>query len=119
MTADLFVLVSLGALLVFIVWESWRSRLGAVARRAKAPGGFTPGGASREVALFVLAAVCSACGLLAVYFPGTQPTARSARIFSLIESLLGASALPLVFLAAGIMAFVAALALRKKRLAKT
>jgi formate hydrogenlyase subunit 4 len=118
MTGDLFVLLSLGALLVFIVWEGWRNRRSAAARRAQADEGFTPGGASRELALYVLAAVCAACGLLAVYFPGAQAAGRSARIVSLIESLLGPNALPLVFLAGAVAAFVAAIAARRRRVAR-
>jgi hypothetical protein len=115
MSSDLFVLLCLGALLVFILWEGWRNRQGALARRARTSSGFTPGGASRELALYILAAVFSACGLLAVFLPGMRTAGPSVRIVSFIESSLGANAVPLLFLAGAAVAFVAALAVRKGR----
>ena len=69
MSGNLFILVSLSALLVFILWEGWRSRRHFRAKRGHDRAGFVPGGAAHEVGLFLLAAVFLLAGILTLYSP--------------------------------------------------
>jgi hypothetical protein len=115
MNPDLFILVSLGALLLFILWESWRSRPAALAQRARDPGGFTPGGAAQEVALFVLAAAFFLAGVLALYSPELATSMRRSALFRLAESVLGPVTGLAAFFGAAIAALVFSLVARRKR----
>lgn len=116
MSGDLFVLFALGALLIFILWESWRNRRSALAKRAQAADGFAPGGAAQEVALFVLAAVFLVSGFLVLYSPELGVSMRRRYLFNLIESLLGPLTGFALFFGAALMAVVAGLGVRRKRL---
>lgn len=119
MSPDLFVLVALGALLAFILWESWRNRRSALAKRARAPAGFVPGGTAQEVAFFVLAAAFLFGGVLALYSPELGASLRRNYLFRYAESLLGPLTALALFFGAAIAALVVGLSVRKKRLASS
>ena len=116
MSADLFLLVSLGALLAFILWEGWRSRRGPLVKKARSPAGFVPGGAAHEVGIFVLAAVFLVAGLLTLYSPELGASMRRTLLFRMVESVLGPLTAFAMFAGAAIAAFVAGILMRKKRL---
>jgi hypothetical protein len=116
MAADLLIFVALGGLLVFILWESWRSRRAATGKRVGSPEGFVPGGAAREVGLFVLAAAFMIAGLLMLYAPELRTSMRQSQLFRWAESLLGPFTGVALFLAAAVAAFVVGLSVRAKRL---
>jgi uncharacterized membrane protein len=117
MSADLFVFVALSALLVFILWESWRSRRSAPTKRARSPAGFVPGGAAQEVAFFVLAAAFLIAGVLVLYSPELGASMRRSHFFRLAESWLGPLTSFALFVGAAIAVFVVGLSVRKRRLA--
>lgn len=117
MSGELFVMLALGALLVFILWDVWRNRRSVLAKRSRAGDGFVPGGTTQEVASFVLAAVFLALGLFALYSPELDASGRRAYVFSLVEYFLGRLAGPALFFAGAIAAFVRGVFVRKDRLA--
>lgn len=119
MSADLFVLVSLGALLAFILWEGWRSRRGPLAKRVRSPAGFVPGGAAHELGILVLAVVFLAAGLLTLYSPELGTSMRRTFLFRMVESVLGPLTGFAMFVGAAIAAFVGGILMRKKRLARS
>jgi hypothetical protein len=119
MRADLFVFVALGALLLFILWEIWANRRSALRRRAAAVGGFVPGRAAQEVALFVLAAVFLACSVLVLASPDLATSGRQAYLFRVLRDWFGILAAPALFLAVAGGAFVAGLSARRRRRAST
>jgi hypothetical protein len=119
MSGDLFVLFALSALLIFIFWESWRNRRSALAKRARAAEGFVPGGAAQEAAFFVFAAVFLTLGVLVLYSPDLGASLRRRYLFNLIEALLGPLTGFALFTGAAIVAAVAGLAIRRKRLASS
>lgn len=116
MAAELFLLVSLSALLAFIVWEGWRSRR-SLTKRVRAPEGFVPGGAAHEVGLFILAAVLLLAGVLTLYSPELGASMRRTFLFRAVESHLGPLTACALFVGAAIAVLVAGVAARKKRLA--
>jgi hypothetical protein len=117
MSADLFVLVSLSALLAFILWESWRYRRSALAKRARASEGLMPGGAAQEVAFFVLAAAFLIGGVLVLYSPELTASMRRNQLFRLAEALLGPFTGSVLFVGLAIGAALLGFTVRKKRLA--
>jgi hypothetical protein len=119
MTGDLFVLVALGSLLLFIFWEIWGNRRSALKRRARATERFMPGGAAHEVGLFVLAAAFVACSALVLAAPELVTSGRHAYLFRILVSWVGSFAPPLLFLGTGAGVFVLGVAVRKRRLQKT
>lgn len=119
MSGDLFALVALGPLLLFILWEMWRNRPGALKRRAETADGFLPGGSAHEVGLFVLAAVFVACAVVVWVSPDVATSGRLAHLLRLLDPWVGALAAPLLFLAAAAAASSAGLTARRKRLAST
>ena len=76
MSGDLFVLVALGSLLLFILWEIWRNRRSALKRPTETAEGFVPGGSAQEVGLFVLAAAFLACGVVVLASPDLTASGR-------------------------------------------
>ena len=119
MSGDLFVLVALGSLLLFILWEIWRNRRSALKRRAGGAAGFIPGGSAQEVGLFVLAAAFLACGVLVLVSPELATSGRHGHFFRILHSWIGTLAAPLLFLAVAAAVVVAALSARRRRLAST
>lgn len=119
MTGDLFVLVALGSLLLFILWEIWGNRRSALKRCARAPEGFKPGDAAHEVGLFVAAAVFVACSALVLVSPELLTSGRHAYLFKILISWVGSFAPPLLFLGTAAGVFVMGVAVRKRRLEQT
>lgn len=119
MTGDLFVLVALGSLLLFILWEIWGNRRSALKRRARAPDGLVPSGAAHEVGLFVLAAAFVACSALVLVSPELATSGRHAYLFNILISRVGTFAPALLFLGMAAGVFVFGLAVRKRRLEQT
>jgi hypothetical protein len=117
MNGYLLVLLALGALLLFILWEMWANRRSALKRRAAAADGFLPGAAAREAALFVLAAVFLACSVLVLASPDLAISGRHAYLFRILRSWFGTLAAPVLFLAVGVGVFVAGISARRRRLA--
>jgi hypothetical protein len=119
MTGDLFVLVALGSLLLFILWEILGNRRSVLKRRARAPEGFMPGGAAHEVGLFVLAATFVACSALVLVSPELVTSGRHAYLFNILISCVGTFAPPLLFLGTAAGVFFFGIVVRKRRLEQT
>ena len=117
MSGDLFVLVALGSLLVFILWEVWANRPSALKRRAEHADRFVPGGAAREVALFILAAVFLACSVLAFVSPDLA-SSRHGYLLRILGVWFGPLAPPVLFLAVAAGVFVAGVSARRRRFAR-
>lgn len=119
MTGDLFVLVALGSLLLFILWELWGSRRSALKRRAQSADGFVPGGAAHEVGLFVLVAAFVACGALVLISPELVTSGRHAYLFRILISWVGPLGPPLLFLGVAAALFLIGFDVRRRRLAQS
>ena len=117
MSADLFVLVALGALLVFIFWEIWANRRSALRRRVEAADGFVPGGAARELALFILAAVFLACSVLVFAAPDLA-SSRYGYLLRALEAWFGPLMPPVLFLAVAAGILVTGVSARRRRIAR-
>jgi hypothetical protein len=115
MSADLFFLVALGALLAFILWESWRNRRSALAKRVRAPAGFVPGGSAQEVAFFVLAAAFLIAGVVILYSPELAASMRRNHLFRLAEALLGPLTGFALFVGVAVAVLVVGFSVRKRR----
>lgn len=115
MSGDFFALITLGALLLFILWEMWQGRRGASKRRAETREGFVPGAAAREVALFVLALVFGVCGVLAALSPELTRTGSQTSLVRLLQAWLGPWALAALFFVGAVIALLVGLAVRRKR----
>ncbi len=119
MTGDLFIFISLGSLLLFILWEMWGNRRSALKRRARAAEGFIPGGSAYEVGLFVLAAVFVACGALVLVSPELVTSGQHAYLFSILISYVGSFAPSFVFVGTAAGIFTMGITVRKRRLGQT
>jgi hypothetical protein len=119
MSGDLLVLVAMGSLLLFILWEIWRNRRSALKRRAETADGFVPGGSAQEVGLFVLATTFLACSVVVLVSPDMATSGRHGHVFRILNSWIGTLAAPILFLAVAAAVFVAGLSARRRRLAST
>lgn len=116
MSGELFLTLSLSALLVFILWESWRDRPGALVKRVRRANRSAPGGFAQEVALFVAGFCFMGFGVSSLYSP-ERWTAGSQRYLSrVIEAIFGPEAGELLAIGLGIsLLFLAGLSVRRKR----
>lgn len=121
MTDDAFVFVflSLGGLALFILWEGWQRRRPSPAQlpRKKMEQGFVPGAASRELAVFVMAAAVLFFGVTRIMNPQLPPfSGRGALIDSVLFHLFGIWGAPAACWVSAIICCVMALKLRRERL---
>lgn len=119
MTGETFVVVSLSALAAFILWEGWqRSRTSKTPLpRSAMEQGFHPGASSRELALFVAAVAGFVFGSVLIVDPPYPPFhGRGAVLEKVLFQLFGIWGTPVVCWVMALIACVAALKLRRKRL---
>ncbi|WP_298208293.1 hypothetical protein [Acidovorax sp.] len=119
MSGAIFVFVSLGALAIFILWEAWPRHRTAKKplRRSEMKQGFDPGASARELALFVASGVFAVFGFFLLIEPSYPPFhGRNALIEHLLFAWLGIYGNPVACWACALIAFVAAISMRRKRL---
>lgn len=118
MTGDAFVLICLGGLALFILWEGWQHRRPSEAHtsRKNMEHGFIPGASSRELALFALAAAMFLFGFTLIANPPLPPfSGRSAPLNSVLFDLFGVWGAPLACWVLAISLSAIALRLRRER----
>jgi membrane protease YdiL (CAAX protease family) len=116
MSGELFLIISLGALLAFILWESWRDRPRALAKRIRSASGFASGRFAQEVALFVAGICFLGFGIGSLYSPQPWSTGSQRYLSRAIEAVFGPAAGGVLAISLGIgLLFLAGLSVRRKR----
>jgi hypothetical protein len=119
MVEEVLIFLPLGALALFILWESWQRRASAIKpidRLAMKPG-FEPGQTNRENILFTMAAVGVIASLMLIETPVHPPfTGRSAFFQSLLYTWVGPLGMPAISGTGAFIALMAALSIRRRRL---
>ena len=119
MLGELFVIVALAALALFIVWDSWRRPEGTTKtlRRSFSQRGYVPGAASREAGLFVLAAAFAAFGtFLLIAPPQRELNGRGAFLADLLYVWFGSLGMPIFLWLTALALLAMALSARRARL---
>lgn len=119
MVEEVLIILPLGALALFILWESWQRRASAVKPidRVTMKHGFEPGQTNRENILFTMAAVGGIASLMLIETPVHPPfTGRSAFFQSLLYTWVGPLGMPVISGTGAFIALMAALTIRRRRL---
>ena len=119
MLDEIILFVTLGGLAIYIVWEGWQRSRAPVnpLERSHMERGFTPGATQREHIAFVAAAVAAIFGFVLLAEPVHPPfTGRGTVIDSFLYTLFGSWGAPALCWLLALVAFVAALAMRRRRL---
>jgi hypothetical protein len=116
MTGELFIFLSLGGLALFILWEGWQRHKPKPLQRATMAQGFLPGASNNETVLFAFAVVGALFGFVLLDKPPVPPfTGRGAFLSALLYDWLGPLGFAFLTWAGAVIAFLAALSVRRKR----
>jgi hypothetical protein len=119
MTGEVFIFLCLGGLALFILWEGWQGRRAAKTPlpRSEMEQGINPGASSQELALFVSAVAGFVFGFTLIVEPSHPPfSGRGAVVDSVLFQVFGIWGKPLVCWVLALIACMAAVKLRRKRL---
>ena len=116
MGAELFLLVCLAGLAIFILWEGWQRRRPAPLQRQEMARGFTPGEANREVVWFTVAFACGVAGWAILQIRPAPPfTGRGALMLAFIHTHFGSGAFAVLLWVAAAGALAAGFNARRRR----